>query len=233
MISNLRVICDEMIRANELDEVARIVATNSSPTGSPCRFFLGRAHRGRNQSPIANFGFQLDPPQLGIYGEHIASRLCNERIQSDSIVFVSHDSNYSQTYESLLGEVDHKSWQTTVVMPLSLKFYAALTLDLEISETDENVDYFNIIRSIVTVYLNWNSTSSQSPRFLGKKRSVRKESLNLTERQGVILEMIQEGKTNKLIAHRMGYSESLIRQESMVIYRKLGIRGRSDLKIQS
>jgi DNA-binding NarL/FixJ family response regulator len=46
------------------------------------------------------------------------------------------------------------------------------------------------------------------------------------------LELIQEGKTNRTIALSMGYSESLIRQETMVIYRKLGIEGRRDLNMK-
>ena len=47
----------------------------------------------------------------------------------------------------------------------------------------------------------------------------------------MILEMIQAGDTNLTIALRMGYSESLIRQESVLIYRKLGIKGRVDLGV--
>ena len=41
--------------------------------------------------------------------------------------------------------------------------------------------------------------------------------------------MIKDGMTNSSIANRMGYSESLIRQESMAIYQKLGVDGRRDL----
>ncbi|MFM8844042.1 MAG: hypothetical protein ACKOFJ_07470 [Actinomycetota bacterium] len=33
----------------------------------------------------------------------------------------------------------------------------------------------------------------------------------------------------RAIARRMGYSESLIRQETIVIYRKLGVDGRREL----
>ena len=52
----------------------------------------------------------------------------------------------------------------------------------------------------------------------------------LTERQEIILLMIKEGLTNISIAERMGYSESLIRQETMVIYQKLGIDGRKEIR---
>jgi DNA-binding NarL/FixJ family response regulator len=51
----------------------------------------------------------------------------------------------------------------------------------------------------------------------------------LTERQELILSMIKSGMTNNAIANRMGYSESLIRQETMSIYQKLGVDGRREI----
>jgi DNA-binding CsgD family transcriptional regulator len=47
-----------------------------------------------------------------------------------------------------------------------------------------------------------------------------------------MVEMIKEGRTNVSIAAILGYSESLIRQETIIIYRKLGISGRNELKDQ-
>lgn len=51
----------------------------------------------------------------------------------------------------------------------------------------------------------------------------------LSERQELILEMMKSGMTNNAIADRLGYSESLIRQETMAIYLKLGINGRREI----
>jgi DNA-binding CsgD family transcriptional regulator len=47
-----------------------------------------------------------------------------------------------------------------------------------------------------------------------------------------MVEMIKEGRTSVSIAAILGYSESLIRQETIIIYRKLGISGRNELKDQ-
>lgn len=50
----------------------------------------------------------------------------------------------------------------------------------------------------------------------------------------MILEMLKEGRTNGSIASVLGYSESLIRQETIIIYKKLGISGRHEIpKIKS
>lgn len=53
--------------------------------------------------------------------------------------------------------------------------------------------------------------------------------LNLTSRQNTILEGIRLGHTNSTIALDIGYSESLIRQETMDIFKKLGVSGRKAL----
>lgn len=56
------------------------------------------------------------------------------------------------------------------------------------------------------------------------------ENYELTSRQLRILDMVKENRTNSSIAAALGYSESLIRQETIIIYRKLGIDGRRELR---
>ncbi len=53
----------------------------------------------------------------------------------------------------------------------------------------------------------------------------------LTPRQWEIHALMLEGMSNLAIARQMKYSESLIRQETMRIYKLLGITGRKDLPI--
>jgi DNA-binding NarL/FixJ family response regulator len=50
----------------------------------------------------------------------------------------------------------------------------------------------------------------------------------LTPRQRKILEMLIETKTNQEIADELIYSVSTIKQETIAIYEKLGLRGRED-----
>ena len=49
---------------------------------------------------------------------------------------------------------------------------------------------------------------------------------DLTARQTVVLDHICAGRTNAQIAHVVGFSESTVRQETMAIYRTLGVDGR-------
>lgn len=60
-------------------------------------------------------------------------------------------------------------------------------------------------------------------------RRVLMRRLGLTDRQSLIIMGLLGGATIKTIADDLGYSHSTIRQESMEIYRTLGISGRADL----
>lgn len=60
-------------------------------------------------------------------------------------------------------------------------------------------------------------------------QSPRTESKELTSRQKIILSEIRRGKTNETIALGLNFSSSLIRQETMEIYRKKQVSGRKEL----
>lgn len=52
------------------------------------------------------------------------------------------------------------------------------------------------------------------------------DGIVLTSRQGEILRYMADGKTNAAIARIIGFSESTVRQETIDIYRKLGVNDR-------
>ena len=56
-------------------------------------------------------------------------------------------------------------------------------------------------------------------------------SRELTDRQKVIVQLLTEGLTNSQIAARIGFSESTVRQETIAIYRHLGVSGRHEVAL--
>ena len=52
----------------------------------------------------------------------------------------------------------------------------------------------------------------------------------LTERQSTVASLLVQGMTNAQIAARIGFSDSTVRQETMAIYRHLGVHGRHDVE---
>ena len=63
----------------------------------------------------------------------------------------------------------------------------------------------------------------------GIKERVSSVKTQLTQRQEVICSFLEKGFTNPQIAEEIGYSESLIRQETIAIYSALQISGRKEL----
>lgn len=89
----------------------------------------------------------------------------------------------------------------------------------------KSASYFECLRSILSFW-----ELCRENLLKNKVKQYHDEDRELTSRQKRILELIKLERTNSAIALLLGYSESLIRQETIAIYRKLGISGRRDLK---
>jgi DNA-binding CsgD family transcriptional regulator len=61
-----------------------------------------------------------------------------------------------------------------------------------------------------------------------RERARRSNDAELTERQLTIMRLLAQGLTNPQIAARIAFSDSTVRQETMVIYRYLGASGRRE-----
>ncbi len=93
----------------------------------------------------------------------------------------------------------------------------------EISEGDEL--FYQNLQSLMRIYFSRiGKPFREDGNLYGK---------NLTERQTEILKLMKDGKTNDEIAQTIGFSASLVKQETMLIFSKLGISGRKDLTTTS
>jgi len=63
------------------------------------------------------------------------------------------------------------------------------------------------------------------------KEKIQLEEVPLTDRQLVIAGMLERGYSNSQIGLEIGYSESLVRQETVSIYKKLNVTGREAMKL--
>lgn len=97
----------------------------------------------------------------------------------------------------------------------------------EIELTPINEIFFRTIGGILSIKLN----SPQYHLALGVQQPSRDSVITvaLTGRQWEIVQQIRRGLTNGEIATALNFSESLIRQETVQIYRKLGATGRKEL----
>lgn len=232
MISNLRRICDHLAVEKNIERAIQLIAINVCFSGNSSRLYIGRFHRDLELSNFASFGFDALPGLIHSYERKFLPQLMTDSIQLDSVTFIEHDSSYHELFNKATGLKDGAIWRTTVIIPLLPNYFGALSLQIKISDEASSREYFDALRSVINLYLMLDSKATRAPRERARIRKENRNGPNLTERQELVLELIQEGKTNRTIALSMGYSESLIRQETMVIYRKLGIEGRRDINMK-
>ena len=119
-------------------------------------------------------------------------------------------------------------WSSSVAIPIGLQSLYFLNFREDVTSIPEFEGFIHLIGSLLTsfeVQLSEKSGGKRNFWFDEKTRL-------LSNREERVLALIREGKTNAQIAFELGYSESLIRQETVSIYRKLGVNGRKDLKTE-
>jgi DNA-binding CsgD family transcriptional regulator len=206
----------------------RYLALNACQSGFVCRIYIATLDRDLNLNHLSSFGFDQNFLEANQRFSLLTNPLLNEAINSEALVIAQRDENYYKRFSDLVAQENDHIWKSTVFLPLLPNFAAAISTQVVVEDDEESREYFGLLQSILNLYLQF-SIHSQWSDSSAKKRTLNDISQKLTSRQANILEMIREGHTNGTIARKLGYSESLIRQETIVIYRKLGVDGRREL----
>ena len=126
-----------------------------------------------------------------------------------------------------------------IITALRTEFPGARVLLLSAHEGEEQIH--RAIEAGVCGYLTKNSDCalvlasirsiasglSAFPPAIAQKTAARRLRPTLTERELEILSLLAQGNSNKLIAAELGFSESLIKQELVRIFDKLGAKDRA------
>ena len=110
-------------------------------------------------------------------------------------------------------------WISQVTIPINENYILQLGRYSKFVEGDEYF-YMNL-QSLLQIYFSRiGKVSLEIGDLHGKP---------LTSRQREIAELVKQGLTNEAIADKIGYSPSLVKQETMIVFSKLGISGRKEL----
>ena len=129
-----------------------------------------------------------------------------------------------ENYSDATHRSELESFDSGMAMPLTSKTVIGCALHKPFADLVEYEGYFECIRLVLA---QWQSRIDFRATTISRKVGV--ENTKLTSRQESILVMIKKHLTNSSIALELGFSESLIRQETVLIYRKLGVSGRKEL----
>lgn len=123
----------------------------------------------------------------------------------------------------------------TIVWPLSVGNQRLGSVQIQFTgpvQKESVQTVFTSVTPILGLYLSLRSaadtTQGVSERRTPLSPNGQEPEAELTPRQLRILHLLAEGRTNRQIAARIGFSDSTVRQETMAIYRCLGAEGRRD-----
>ena len=163
-----------------------------------------------------------------------------DAIRENRIIWIDSLPTWPKQYTRMTNLQLPKNLKTIICCPIdvdglpigSLTAFSHAKLEFE----EATAQYLEAISLILSNAI-YNQSQSRRKSSRDREDSSRSETFTfdpseyekpLTERQNLILKLIAEGRTNAAIADVLGYSESLIRQETIKIYAKLGCSGRNE-----
>ncbi len=214
-------------------ELCEFLAINVCPTGEIARVYVGRLDNDAVIRTENAFGYSLDVNIMSITTALELDRPMPEAMRKKQVIVLSRD-EVLQNYRNYVPFDPRSPWASTAVIPTTWNYVFVFRLQCTIEQKEYALLYFRVVGALLSFYDFEEAKTRQIARDkttsrLQDRSNLVKKGQPLTERQELIVGLIKNSKTNGQIAQMLGYSESLIRQETIIIYRKLGIEGRREL----
>jgi len=220
-LKKLHIITQYLAESPTLDELANFLSIHHCPSGEVSSVYFAKISPNKSLIFEAVYGFQSDEfVQVGREIPIELTRPSGRSIIENRILLDEVNPNYYLQYPSIKndGNVIYP-WNTKISMPINAQYFLQICRYCGFSEQDK--EFYQNIQSLLQIYFSKIGKVALEIGDLSGKP--------LTERQTDILALIKKGMTNDEIAIEIGYSSSLVKQESMLIFSKLGISGRKDL----
>ncbi len=212
------------ISRRSADDLCKFLVINTLRKFSPRAIYVGQVDNEGNLALKASFGF------IAGYLDQFRKLPLNvnipviEAVRSDEIIHIESREAFFQNYPEVtsLGTIDD-NWHSAIAVPVQSIGAYFLVLHKR-SVINEDVKCFlQTIAHLIAL-----SLEAPVPVLKTKVDQVI-VGKTLSHRQEIIKTLLSRGFTNAHIAKEIGYSESLVRQETIAIYAALRISGREEL----
>lgn len=214
------------------NEIAQFLAMNTFTEEEYSWIYISELVETGLVCAIGAFGFNKKLyekfPEIPIQGKYPLT----DTIRSNSTILYHNDETLKIDYP-LLPELNIlEDWKTGITIPVYPIGGMAMHT-MKVLELTKSMEVFYIaIGSLLGLY------ASRLPKNLVEEVIILKAKsklpkVPLTDRQIVIAGMLEHGFNNAQIAQKIGYSESLVRQETVAIYSKLEVSGRKAMQINA
>ena len=212
-------------RRPDLSDLALYLGTNACLSGELSKVYIGRVEDQGFISSEATFGYKNNELEFVDSLDLQALKPICLAARKNIIVIREHNSKFYEEFPDAARFTDE--WRSIVCIPLSPRYVLTLALQVHIADDSSDINYFEMLGILIRFYINLEIVKNEK-----KVTALHMQEVNgkpMTARQEIILTSLKKGMTNREIAEEVSYSESLIRQETVIIYAKLGISGKKDL----
>ena len=202
-----------------LDQLTTFLSINNCPSGELSSVYVAKVLDKKSLQVEAAHGYQKDGfIQVGKLFDIEMERPSGRAIIENQILFDPVDASYFEKYPADPGKVTYQ-WSSKVSIPINENYFTQVSRYYPFEENDDL--YYQNLQSLLQIYFSKiGKVAHEAGDLYGKE---------LTQRQKDIYELMKKGLTNEEIAIQIGFSSSLVKQETMLIFSKLGVSGRKDL----
>jgi len=179
-------------------------------------------------TPVGSFG--LNPKSIQSWGNIPLNQDLpfTEAVKTNSMLVVKPNEVF-ETFPALKNFTNiSDDWDSHLICPVIPFGVFSLTLR-SVPEVETEFELF-VRTAFALAAFHFMRANVRIPAYSPKNKKIQgKRAGQLTLRQQMIKDLMQKGLTNAEIAEQIGYSESLVRHETMEIYAVLNISGRKEL----
>ena len=228
--------------SGEIERLARFLIGTNVNSSDLCRFLVLDTFASVKASAILIFGIsgeghlkaessfglpqeivnQLTDVQLGEERPIVAG------FRSNQFALISREDSKEVFPKLHEGNGMPENVASVVLCPILPYGGFGLALNCVPESNHELEMFFRAVGALATLHFN-RLQFAGSPVSSKSRRSSQNGKGDLTQRQLLIKKLMEDGLTNIAIANEIGYSESLVKQETTVIFSILNVSGRKEL----
>lgn len=212
------------LKRPSLDELVHFLTVRTLHPWNAERVFISRIDRDGIFRDFSFFGFPID--DAANWKEvNITDRVPMADAARNATIVIADEARLTAAYKSLVNF--HPQWagRYIVDVPIIKGGVSIGVMGIVFSgEIPSDNSFLPFLRALATCVV---FAMDDTRRKVALKRTLGPKS-ELTDRQKKILEMMAQGLTNAVMSSRLGFSESLVRQETVKIYRNLNVNNRHE-----
>jgi DNA-binding CsgD family transcriptional regulator len=227
----------------KLEDLSRFLVTNESTSDEICRFLnfetfnylesrailFAQLTNDGSLTPTADFGFTTGA--VASWGKFPLTfdMPITSAVRKNICVHINSPKDLFVKYPGMkdIPNLD-QDWNSILAIPVHAYGVFSITSYQQPVMDDDHDGFLRTVGQLATVGMTKVKLAG-----LIKNRGARamqnSRGLELTPRQELIKKLVLQGMTNQQIAIEIGFSDSLVRQETMAIYAALNVSGRKEL----